>query len=224
MVRKALIDSGKFKTAADLKGLRWGQPAPGVSFEVEVSRMLKDVGLTYKDMQVTYLGQPDTAAAFASGVLDAAIVSEPILATVLTQGTAVIFKRSDEIGPNTVSGMVMASPAFLKNAELAQRFMVGFLRGVRLYNDAIVKKIPAAKTKLIDAAVANYALKDRAVYESFLWLGIHPDGILNEQSLSEQQDYFISAGLQQGGKADTAKFVDKSLRQYAVAKLGGPYK
>jgi NitT/TauT family transport system substrate-binding protein len=44
IVRKALIDPGQVKSVADLKGLRYGRVAPGISPELELIAWLKEGG------------------------------------------------------------------------------------------------------------------------------------------------------------------------------------
>jgi ABC-type nitrate/sulfonate/bicarbonate transport system substrate-binding protein len=50
LVRKALVDSGKFKTMKDLKGLKIAEPGKGGSTGSTVNQALKSAGLTYDDV------------------------------------------------------------------------------------------------------------------------------------------------------------------------------
>jgi NitT/TauT family transport system substrate-binding protein len=105
---------------------------------------------------------------------------------------------------------------------LALPFMIAFLKGVRVYNDAFLKKDPVARTKAIDASVKYGQVKDRAVYENTAWnQAVDPDGKLRIASQQEQQEYFLSTGTQTS-RLDISQIVDGSFAEKAVARLG-PY-
>ena len=59
MVRKDLVDSGRFKTIADLKGKKVAIAAPGTGTASALNETLKAGGLKYSDVDVVYIGFPE---------------------------------------------------------------------------------------------------------------------------------------------------------------------
>jgi NitT/TauT family transport system substrate-binding protein len=220
IVRKALIDGGKVKTVADFKGLKYSQPAPGISAELEMSLLLKEGGLTLKDLTVVNLGLADATAAMASGAIDIGLFSEPFASQIAVQGTGTLFRGSDDILPNGQTGIVFVSPDFSTKTDLINRFAMAHVLAARLYNDAFVKNIAATREQVLTAAIKYFPIKDRAVYDRVKFPGVHPDGKLDLKSLDLQQDYFVQIGTQTGGKVDLTKAVDTRGIDAAVAKLG----
>ena len=220
MVRRALVESGQVRSAADLRGLRYASPAPGISPELDLAAFLREGGLTIRDLDVTHMSFPDMVAAFANESIDAAPPVEPFATTILGQGTAVLLKRDYEVNPGHQVAVLFYSPEFSRS-ELAPRFMVGYLRGARLYNDAFLKNNAAAREKAIAAMIQHTPVKNRALYDQMALSALHPDGQMNLQSFEQQQDYFLAAGLQQG-RVDLQSFIDLQHAQAAVRQLG-PY-
>ena len=64
LVRKELIDSGKFKNYGDLKGLKVALSGAGTSDELVLNEALKRGGLKWGDSDVVYMGFPQHPAAF----------------------------------------------------------------------------------------------------------------------------------------------------------------
>src|ERR1700722_12790796 len=59
LVRKDLMDSGRYRAPKDLKGLRFAMNAPGVSNTSTLNTLLRSAGLTYSDVQTIDLPFPD---------------------------------------------------------------------------------------------------------------------------------------------------------------------
>jgi NitT/TauT family transport system substrate-binding protein len=96
--------------------------------------------------------------------------------------------------------------------------MVAYLRAVRMYNDAFVKKDPTARQKVVAAAVKYSTVKDPALYDKMQLQGLYPNGDLNVDSIKEQQEYFLSTGTQQERVA-LDNFIDTHFAQDAVTQL-----
>jgi len=97
LVRKDLIDSGRFKSFADLKGLKVGSPTPGGANVSTLVRALDKGGLRLKDIDPVFLGQIELALALENKALDAALVTEPNATLAVNDGKAVRFAGGDEI-------------------------------------------------------------------------------------------------------------------------------
>ena len=196
-LRKELADSGRVKSVADLKGLRFGQPARGISPELDLEAFLRQGGLTPADLDVTILSFPDMVPAFANGNLDVAWSVEPFATTMFNQGSAIPFGYDYPVHPYHQVGVLIYSPDFNQSA-LATKFMVGYLRGLRQYNDAFMKKDATAREKTITTLMNHTPVKNRALYDQMTYSALDPDGKMNLQSFDEQQDYFLRTGTAAG--------------------------
>ncbi|HLY66870.1 MAG TPA: ABC transporter substrate-binding protein [Chloroflexota bacterium] len=222
LVRKSLYDSGKVKSVADLRGLTLGMSVRGTSVEYAIVKMLEKGGLTMMDVNPVEMPPTEFAVAMSNGKVDAAAAIQPSVTTLLTEGLGAHLMYDWEAVPNNQSLALIFSPQFA-TSDLALPFMTGYLKGLRVYDDAFLKKLPDARTKAFDAVVKYGPVKDRSVYEkqtSFFL--VDPDGKLRLQSLNDQQDFFLSTGTQTT-RLDFSKVVDTSFAEQAAAKLG-PYK
>ncbi len=89
IIRKQHVDSARYKTLKDLKGMTFATPAKGVSQQIILERYLKSVGLSLKGVRLTHMGYPDMNIALANGAIDATIQIEPFVASAVEQGIAV---------------------------------------------------------------------------------------------------------------------------------------
>jgi NitT/TauT family transport system substrate-binding protein len=222
IVRKSLVDSGKVKTVADLKGLNVGMSVRGTSVEYAIVKMLEKGGISEKDINPIEMPPTEFAVAMSNGKVDAAFAIQPSITTLLTQGIGAHLMYDWEAVPDNQSLALLFSPQF-DQSDLAVPFMTAYLKGVRVYDDAFQKKDPDARNKAFDAVVKYGPVKDRSVYEKYTsYFLIDPDGKLRVQSLNDQQDFFISTGLQTT-RMDFSKIIDTKPAEQAAAKLG-PYK
>jgi NitT/TauT family transport system substrate-binding protein len=123
--------------------------------------------------------------------------------------------------PNQQLGVLTYSTRFVTNTDLATRFMVAYLKGVRDYNDAFAKKIPAAHDFAIATLTKYTSLKDPSLANSVVQAGLNPDGNVNTDSIGAYQDFYLKLGTQTQ-RIDLSQLVDLSFVKAAAAKLG-PY-
>ncbi len=219
MVRKALYDSGKVKTPADLKGLTLGTGIKGTSTDYAVNKMLEKAGLKIADVEQVPMAPLELGVAMTNGKIDAAAFIQPGATRMLTEGVAVHLMYDFEAVPNNQALAVLYGSQFA-DSDLAVPFMTAFIKGARVYYDAVAKKDTAARNKIFDAAVKYGPEKDRTVYEKYTWFfAIDPNGKVNPQSLQDQQEFFLQTG-QQTSRVDLSKIVDPRYAEQAAAKLG----
>jgi NitT/TauT family transport system substrate-binding protein len=161
IVRKDLVDSGKVKTLKDLKGLKIASGAKGINFDYLLAKMLEHAGLTYADVDVTFMSYPDGIKALASKAVDAALAPEPWGARAEEQkiGTR-LFVTEQVPGIATFQiAVVMYAGKFMKERpKVARDFLAAYVEGVRFYNqrgpkDAEVVAIVSKHTKVPPEAV-----------------------------------------------------------------------
>ena len=225
LVRKDHIESGRFKSLADLKGMKISTAAPGSAASTTLDRALKMAGLTIKDVEQVYMGFPQQSIALTNKALDAAFTAEPSASDAVASGVAVRFMGDDEIYPDHQLAVVFYSGNFVKNRpDVARRYMRAYLKGVRYYNDAITEgKLAGPKgAEIVDILAENIPTKDKSIYARLVAPACDPDGKLQVTSLREDLEFFKRAGDIQGNVA-LEQALDTSFAEQAVRELG-PYK
>ncbi len=225
MVRKDLVDSGAYKTPADLKGKKLAVPAAGTGTSTSLDRFFKRNGMSLHDMDIVYLSFPQMATAMQNRAVDAAFLTEPSVSTLVAKGIAVKIVGDDEMFPNHQIAVTLYSEKFLAgDRDVATRFMRAMLRGVRDYTNAVSGgKLRGPGAEDMISILTEYSLiKDPAIYRGLTVHGCDPDGKLNFDSLQADFDYFKSEGLIEG-KVEVRDAIDTSIAAAAVRDLG-PYR
>ena len=224
LVRKDHVDSGRYKSLADLKGMKISTAAPGSAASTTLDRALKMGGLKLADVDQVYMGFPQQAVALANKAIDAAFTAEPSATQTVNSGSAVRVMGDDEIYPMHQLAVVFYAGGFIKKKpEAARRYMRAYLKGVRYYNDAIVKgRLSGPRGEEIVAILAEkIPLKDNSLYKTLIPPACDPDGKVQLKSLAEDLEFFRAAG-QIEGAVTLEQALDSSFAEAAVAQLG-PY-
>jgi NitT/TauT family transport system substrate-binding protein len=224
LVRKALIDSGKVKTLRDVKGMTWAEPAEASVSFCTSSAAWQKAGLTHKDLNEVFMGFPDHVAAYQNGSIDASNTSEPAATRAVEIGAAVRFWSNDQFYPNQQIATVLYSTPFAQKSEVALRWMIGYLKAVRMYNDALKDghyNGPAAD-EVIAILAKRTAVRDASVYKRLTPNGCDPDGKLKIASLKRDLQFFKEAGYVKGN-VEVEQALDTSSVEAAL-KVLGPYK
>ncbi len=221
MVRKDLVDSGRYKTLKDLKGFRVGVTAlGGTSQEATFSLYLAKAGLTTKDVTFMKTGYADANKAFASKALDAYVQLEPYVSEAVRMQIAVVVGGVYEMHPNQQSAGIFYSPKLIKERrDVAVRFMRAYVRGIREYLKSFA---PGHKPEDFDRGVTILtkwtSVKDRKTYETMIPAGLDPDGKLNVDSVKADVKYYLSQGYLKN-QPDLTKFIDTSIVEEALIGL-----
>jgi NitT/TauT family transport system substrate-binding protein len=220
VVRKALIDSGEFKSLADLKGKRMGIAAEGVTTLSYVNEAAKAGGIAFDEVSLMYLPMPDQLAAMKNGVLDASILPEPPSTLITDAGIGVRFMKTDQFYPFGQVTMVFYGEKFLHDKpELALRFMRAYLRGIRAYNDALKDgKVRPDADDVIETISKNFKMPPTLVTEMYA-PAIDPDGMVQVKSIQKDLDFF-RARTWVKQPIDLDNVIDMSIAQKASADLG----
>lgn len=225
IVRKDLFDQGKVRTFADLKGLKVAEAGKGGTPGPILNAALMRGGLKYDDVQHVYnLGYPQQVAALSNKAIDAGVTAEPLATLAIKKGYAVLLSGPD-LYPNQQIAVLLYGDHFIKNRnDVATKFMVAYLEGVRFYNGALKDghfKGPNA-AELIDILVENTKVKDRALYAEMTPNGCNPDGHVDLPSMKKDYEFYKAHGYLEGNSSVDGlvdhSFVDRAL------KILGPYK
>jgi NitT/TauT family transport system substrate-binding protein len=220
VVRKALIDSGEFKSLADLKGKHMGIAAEGVTTLSYLNEAAKAGGIAFDDVPLMYMPMPDQLAAMKNGVLDAGILPEPPATLISDAGIGVRFMNTDQFYPFGQVTMVFYGEKFLHDKpELALRFMRAYLRGIRAYNDGLKDgKIRPGADDIIEIISKNFKMPPALVTEMYA-PAIDPDGMVQVKSIQKDLDFFRARGwIKQ--PIDLNNVIDLSIAQKASEDLG----
>jgi len=225
MVRKDLVDSGRYKSFADLKGMTIAIGAAGTGTASALNEALKKGGLKYSDVKIVTMGFPQHLPAYANKAIDASITNEPTVTRAVQDGAAVRVAGNDQFYPGQQVSVILFGGDFIKaQPEVAAGFMRAYLRGVRVYNDALKDgKIAGRGADEVLAILTEFtAIKDAAIYRAITPSACNPNGSVAMDSLRKDFAFFTEQGLIEG-KITVEQVVDNSFVEAAVRKLG-PYK
>jgi NitT/TauT family transport system substrate-binding protein len=224
LVRKDLVDSGRYKSVKDLKGMTVAVDGPGVSSTAILNDILTSVGLNYSDVKTVALAIPAQAVALENKAIDAAVATEPAVTAAVQAGYADAILSSDQITPNHEIASLLYSDDFAKKRPaVAQRFMRAYLRAVRFYNGALKDGRLAGPNAdaVISIITANTPFKDLKVLRAITPAGCNPNGRIAVETLQHDLDFYASQGLIDG-KVSLNDIIDLSFVDAALKTLG-PY-
>ncbi len=220
VVRKDLVDSGRFRTDADIKGLVFASSPPvfaSASFTT-LNRFLQQAGLADSDLKdVKGIQCSDIVAALAGKSIDVAVMIEPLVAEAVKWQIAVRWRGLDEVYPYAQIAVIAYGPSITSdNRELGERFMIAYLKGVRDYHRAFSTGVGKPE---IAAIIAKHSLvKDQAVIREITPVGLHPDGLINIDGLVSDQKYYVEKGAVKS-PIDIKQLVDMSYAKAALKSL-----
>ncbi|HWR31279.1 MAG TPA: ABC transporter substrate-binding protein [Negativicutes bacterium] len=218
LVRKDLSESGAIKTYADLKGKKIAVSNLGGSNAVELGAALQKAGLTLKDVEPVEMSFPNMGIALANKSIDAAVVAEPNLIKFVEAGYAVRWKGVYELVPDQQAAVLLYAAKFAKDSpDVATRFMVAYLKGIRDYNDAFFNN--KGYDEVVAILTKHTSVKDAAVYKKMAPAGFDSDGKVNLASLQSDYNWYKSQGKIQGS-VDFDKIVNPAFAKAAAAKIG----
>ena len=224
LVRTDLVESGRYTSLGDLKGMTIAGSAPGSASTSTLNEALKQGGLTYSDVERVFLGFPQHVVALQNAAVDAALTTEPSATRAVQSGAAVRVMGDDEIYPNHQLAVVLYAEDFATGRpEVARRFMRAYLRAVRDYNDALEDGRLAGPRadEVITILTQSTAIKDPDVFRAIHAQGCNPNGRVNQLSLEQDLEFYRSENLIEGS-VEVAEVVDHSFVDWAVNELG-PY-
>jgi len=224
LVRKDHVESGRYRSLQDLKGMKFAMNAPGVSNTATLNALLKSAGLKYSDVDTVNLPFPNHVAALANKAVDASASVEPGPTIAIKNGFAALVKADDEILPNHQIAVLLYSESFSKKQDAAKRFMRAYLRAVRFYNGSLKdgRMIGPNADEVIAILVQSTPIKDAAIYRAITPTGMNPDGRVNIESLAEDLEFYKQQGLITG-EVKLDQLVDHSFVEGALKELG-PYR
>jgi len=209
VIRKSLVDSGRYKGPADLKGLRLstGLAAPSQWMTAMLGR---EAGVNDKDINFVALGIANTVSAMVNGAVDGGSVNEPFATLLVEKGDGVRIATIDQKFPNFPAGYLIYGPKLTKNVDAGNRYMIAFLQGMRDYQRAF-----GAEKHDMPAIVAILKKYNIVVTPETPPLGIPEDMAPSFAFVDQYLDWQIEEGNVRT-KVDPRTLVDDRFRLYAL--------
>jgi NitT/TauT family transport system substrate-binding protein len=219
MFRKDLVDSGSYRTPADLRSRPVAVGTGGSTGYIPLDRFLQANGLSIADVEIVTLPFPDMIPAFENKAIDAASFQEPFTTIAPDRGLIVRGSIGFDIIPYQQIGVLLFSDRLLNDRALGLRYMRAYVRGVREYVKAMRERDPAAFAEVVLMLIKYTTVKDRALFEKAVPSGLAPDAIPNVQLMIDQQERYRAHGYLPPA-ANVPEFVALSFVEQVVRELG----
>jgi NitT/TauT family transport system substrate-binding protein len=214
--------ASQIRTPADLRGRTVGLTAHGVSPELDLAKLLQQAGLELSDVNELLMAFPAMVGAMSAGQIDVAVSPEPFALQMESDNIGTIWKGDDEVIPNQQATCLLFSSQFInEQPRAAQGYVTAYLRSVREYDDAMIKRDPEARAVVVPILAAAMNFKDPAMYDRMTGTPFFPDGQENLQSFQLYQAFFLASGLQKS-PVDTTQLIDTHFVEAALKSIG-PY-
>jgi NitT/TauT family transport system substrate-binding protein len=219
VVRSDLLKATPRESIQGLRGKIVAVSSKGSTSYANAIRMLKEAGVEPSEVKWKELKFGSMATALSSRAIDAAYLIEPYLTKLIMAGTCKDVSNVGKLGEKGASRLavpIVYSETFAQKKKEAQGFMNAYMRGVRVYNDAVIKGKDKEKVYEI---LARRAGVDLTVVRNAFPAGLDPDQEVNLDTIKEIEQFYIDQGFLKE-KADLSKLVDTSFAEAAVKKFG----
>jgi NitT/TauT family transport system substrate-binding protein len=161
--------------------------------EYFLEQVLERWGLSFDEVKPVYQAESVRAQALEMGAVDATLLAESLVTRLLLSGRGEVLAYEGELyGQVTTmppqTSLVYFGPALLvDHPEWGRRFMLGYLRGVRTYNQG--------KTPRNLEIISGYTDLEPDTLTQTGWPQIHPDGRMSQAGISEYQQWLLRQDL-----------------------------
>lgn len=215
-IRRDLAD--EIRDFRDLKGRKLAVVGTASLDEIALDRCLNAGGLSTRDVDVQVIRAfPDMLVALANGSIDGAMIIEPFIAQGVARGILDPWKDPSEYDPHAQTALLVYGPSIIKRREVADRFMVAYIRSLRDYNDAFFKD--KGRDEVISILTEWSVVKDRALYEKMFPVGLNPNGYVRQKGIELDLAWYRARGLLQGDLT-LGDVLDNGYVDRALAVLG----
>jgi len=187
VARKDLVDSGKLNDLKNLKGMNIALTGAS-SAEYALDMLLKDTGLTSKDVNVKDIPLPTRLEGLKTGSIDIAAMSDPWTVRAVNAGSGVVWHPWQEYLPNLQFSIIMFGKNLLvNNPDLGKRFLTAYLKGVQQYNQG--------KTDRNVEIISKYTKLTPAEVKQSCWMSMRSDGKMDLTGMQGFQQWALDKGL-----------------------------
>lgn len=216
VIRKDLIDSGRYKEAKDLKGLKLAVSAFGNTSHYTVMKAAEKAGLNTKEVELVNMPMPDTVVAMGNKAIDGAFLVEPFITVANKQNIASLKIPESENSAGLPGLLYMANQKFINDKpELVGKFVMAVLKGQRDYRKMVEAKDP----QVFEILAKHGQIKDvKRLQEIQLPLASN-NGEFSEAQLSALQDFLVKEKIV-SKKMPLEDLYDSRFLKQALEKLG----
>lgn len=208
--RKGVFDAGELK-AEQLKGSRMTIVSASWN-EYYLDKLLESLNLTNTAVSNSALSSPAVFDAMNAGQVDITVQNEPWVTRLTEAGHVRLTPGISKLIPNSESAVMLFGAKLLgENADVGKRFMVAYLKAVRAYNEG--------KTDHNVALLSKYTKLPAELLKKMCWPALHPDGMINQESMLDFQDWAVKKGIVKT-PATAEQLFDTSFVEYAAQQLG----
>jgi NitT/TauT family transport system substrate-binding protein len=181
----------------------------------------KFAGIKFEDMTPVYLSFPQQIAALQNKALDGTLLIEPQATVAVNAGYGVRFMDTNVFYPNQQISVIFYSDKFVNERKaVADKFMRAWLRGVRVYNDAIKGgKLAGTGADDVVATIAKSFNMNPTLVREMYAQAVHVDGGVNAAGIQRDLDFFKKQGWVTG-QIKASDVIDMSFARNATAGLG----
>ncbi len=220
VIRAGEFHGDKHAAIAGLRGKALGVTSYSSTAFYLMAKTLAQNNIKLDTVRTVEMSYPNIVLALSNNAIDGGMLLEPYLSQAIQSGVAAELSDCVDAAPpdNPSIVAIVYSERFAAKQELAERWMIAYMRGVRAYNDAYVKNIEKEKT--IDS-IARHTHIDRGLITRSFPVGLDPNQKIDLAALQEFQNFFVEIGLLRK-PSDIARLIDTSFASNAVRVLG-PY-
>ncbi|QSQ09481.1 Putative aliphatic sulfonates-binding protein [Koleobacter methoxysyntrophicus] len=217
VIRKDLVD--EIRDYEDLRGRKIAIVATASLDEIALDRVLNQGGMTTEDVDLQIIRSfPDILMALGNQSIDAGMLIEPFVTQGIEKGMIDPWKDPSEYDPDAQTALLVYGKSIIERPEIAKRFMVGYIKSLRDYNDAFFKNIN--REEIISILAEYSVVKDPEIYEKMYPTGLNPDGYVREKGIALDLEWYEKRGLLIGGTLTVEEVVDNQYVDAAVKALG----
>lgn len=219
VVRQDHVDSGRYREPSDFKGMTVAvaQP-PGGTTHYYLERFAATAGITADDMEMTVVPYAQIATALVNKAIDGAYSVEPFIGVAEQQGVGKFVVPNGRFIPGMPVFVLQISPVFAREQpQIADRFMVGLLKGQKFNYDAVVAG--AGTDELYQILQNHTPIKDTTMLARMVTDAIAPDGTMDPTPLAELQDAYVRFGTVRQ-RVDIGEVLDPGYAARAVQQTG----
>jgi len=210
VLRQDILDSGVLNDLKNIKGMKVAL-TPASSAEYALDVLLKEVGLSSKDVEILNIPLPARLEGMGNKSVDIAAVSDPWSLRMVKAGYGQYWHPWQILLPNLQFSINMYGPNFLeKHPDLGKKYMIAYLKGVRQYNQG--------KTPRNIEIIAKYTQMTPEEVSESCWMSMRNDGNIDLSGMAGFQEWAVAKGLQDK-LVPLDELLDMSFVEYANQAL-----
>jgi len=169
----------------------------------------KEKNLDLSDIEMVQVPWMARIKAIADQSVDMVVTGEPWVKRLVDEGGAEVLHAAKDILPDMTSAFVFYSQQFMKERpDVANRFMVAYLQGVRQFKEG--------KTERNLEIISKFTKLDGDFLKQTCWLDMHSGGQINKAGVMEYQEWLSSQGMIEApieiAQLWTSQFVEEAVK------------